>query len=179
MIKILVGSENPVKIDAVKEAFLKYFDEVEVTGMPANSKVAAQPVGNETFAGAKNRAVELKNINDERNLQADYFIGIEGGIAKFFNEWFALGLMCIMDKENKTSFGASPLFELPESVTQELLKGIELGDVMDRITGDHNTKQKEGAIGYFTNGIMNRKDLYVQGLITAFIPFLHKELFFN
>ncbi len=179
MIKVLVGSKNPVKIDAVKEAFLKYFSDVEVTGIPADSKVAAQPVGDETFAGAKNRAAELQKINVKNNLHADYFIGIEGGIAKFFNQWFALGLMCIIDKEGKTGFGASPLFELPESVTEELLKGVELGDVMDRITGDHNTKQKEGAIGYFTNGIMNRKELYVQGLITAFIPFLHEELFFN
>ncbi len=179
MVKILVGSKNPVKIEAVKEAFLKYFDVVEVTGIHANSKVAAQPVGDETFAGAKNRAVELMQINNSKNLQADYFIGIEGGIAKFFNQWFALGLMCIINKEGKTGFGASPLFELPKSITEELLKGVELGDVMDRITGNRNTKQKEGAIGYFTNGIMDRKELYVQGLITAFIPFLHKELFFK
>ena len=177
--KILVGSKNPVKIEAVKEAFSKYFNHVEVVGISADSKVSAQPVGDETFEGAKNRASGLRKINDEQNLQADYFIGIEGGISIFFNQWFALGLMCIIDKEGNTGFGTSPLFEIPKSFTGELLKGVELGELMDRLTGDHNTKQKGGAIGYFTNGIMDRKELYVQGLITAFIPFLNQELFFN
>ncbi len=177
--KILVGSKNPVKIDAVKEAFSKYFNGVEVKDMSAESSVSPQPVGDETFRGAKNRASWLKKINDEESLNADYFIGIEGGISRFFNMWFALGLICIIDKEGKAGFGASPLFELPGSVTEELLKGIELGEVMDKITGNHNTKQKGGAISYFTNGVMDRKELYVQGVITAFIPFLHKELFFN
>ena len=177
--KILVGSKNPVKIEAVKEAFSKYFEEPEIIGISADSKVSAQPVNGETFEGAKNRATELKQLNSENNLGAKFFVGIEGGIAEFFNKWFALGLMCIIDEEGKTGFGTSPLFELPSSVTKELLNGTELGEVMDKLTGDHNTKQKSGAIGYFTNGVMDRKSLYVPGLITALIPFLHKDFFFK
>jgi inosine/xanthosine triphosphatase len=177
--KVLVGSKNPVKIEAVKEAFSKYFPDLEVFGISADSRVSAQPVNGETFEGAKNRAMELKQINTKENLGANYFVGIEGGIAEFFNKWFALGLMCIIDTDGKIGFGTSPLFELPYSVTKELLNGIELGEVMDRLTGDHNTKQKSGAIGYFTNGVMDRKSLYVPGLITAMIPFLHKDFFFG
>ena len=177
--KILVGSKNPVKIEAVKEAFSKYFEEPEIIGISADSKVSAQPVNGETFEGAKNRAMELKQINSKNNIGAEYFVGIEGGIAEFFDKWFALGLMCIIDEEGKTGFGTSPLFELPSSVTKELLNGTELGEVMDKLTGDHNTKQKSGAIGYFTNGVMDRKSLYVPGLITALIPFLHKDFFFK
>ncbi len=177
--KILVGSKNPVKIDSVKNAFSKYFSDIQIIGIHAESGVSPQPINDETFEGAKNRAEELKNKNITEGLNADYFVGIEGGIAKFFNQWFALGLICIIDKEGKIGFGSSPLFELPKSITKELLKGIELGDVMDKITGNHNTKQKEGAIGYFTKGRMDRTELYMHGLITALIPFLHKDLFFE
>ncbi len=177
--KVLVGSENPVKIEAVKEAFSKYFKNVEVIGIKVDSKVPAQPINNETFEGAKNRALELKRINEEKNLNAKFFVGIEGGIIKIYSKWFAFGGMCIIDEEGRMGFGTSPHFELPEKIVKELLNGIELGDVMDKITGKHNIKQKEGAIGIFTKGKMNRKNLYVQGLIVALVPFLNEDLYFN
>lgn len=176
--KILVGSKNPVKIDSVKEAFSKYFENIEVIGMKVDSKVSDQPINDETFEGAKNRALELKKINEKEKLEAEYFIGIEGGIIKSYSKWFAVGIMCIINKDGKMGFGASPHFELPEKIIKKLLEGIELGLVMDEITGEINIKQKGGAIGYFSKEVMKRKDLYVSGLITALIPFLNKELYF-
>ncbi len=175
--KILVGSKNPVKINAVKTAYERYFGNVETIGMEVDSKVSSQPINDDTFKGAKNRSAELKKINDTNNLNADYFVGIEGGIIKLFSTWFAFGCMCVMDKEGNTGFGTSPMFELPESIIRQLLSGKELGLIMDELQNQSNTKQKHGAIGYFTNGVMDRHNLYVQGLITAIIPFLHKEMF--
>ena len=51
MTKVLVGSENPVKISSVKNAFEKYSDKVKVTGINVNSRVSNQPVNEETFEG--------------------------------------------------------------------------------------------------------------------------------
>ncbi len=177
MTKVLVGSQNPVKIHSVKDAFEKYFENVEVIGFKVNSKVSDQPVNEETFEGAKNRAFELINKNKKDNLNADYFVGIEGGIIQIYSKWFAFGCMCIADKDGKTGFGTSAHFELPKGIIDELLNGKELGDVMDEIQNKFNTKQKHGAIGYFTNGVLGRTELYVPGLITALIPLLHQELF--
>ena len=177
--KILVGSKNPVKISSVEEAFKNYFDNIEVIGMEVKSGVSIQPVNDETFTGAQNRALKLKEINDSQNLCAKLFVGIEGGITKRFDKWFAFGCMCVIDNNGRTGFGTSPHFELPQSVVEKLLQGIELGDVMDEIMNQQNTKQKHGAIGYFTNGVMNRKELYIEGLKVAVIPFLHKEMFFK
>lgn len=176
--KILVGSKNPVKIDSVKEAFANYFDEIEVVGVEVDPEVSIQPINDETFTGAKNRALKLKVLNDSENLGAEYFVGIEGGITKQFDKWFAFGCMCVVDKEGRIGFGTSPHFELPKAVVEKLLSGIELGEVMDNIMSQQNTKQKNGAIGFFTNGVMNRKELYMEGLKVAVIPFLHKEMFF-
>jgi inosine/xanthosine triphosphatase len=177
--KILVGSKNPVKIDSVKEALSNYFNNIEVIGFEAKSGVPVQPVGDDTFIGARNRALYLKSINENQNINADLFIGIEGGIAKQFDKWLAFGCMCIIDKDGNEGFGTSPHFELPVGVVEKLLSGIELGDVMDEILNAENTKQKHGAIGYFTKGVMNRKELYIEGLKVAIIPFLHKNLFFK
>ena len=178
MTKILVGSKNPVKIRSVEEAFEKYFGNTEVIGIDVNSRVSAQPVNDETFEGAKNRAFELIDKNKEEKLNADFFVGIEGGITQIYSKWFAFGCMCIADKDGKTGFGTSAHFELPERIVNELLNGKELGDVMDEIQNKSNTKQKHGAIGYFTNGAIGRAELYIPGLITALIPFLHQEHYF-
>jgi inosine/xanthosine triphosphatase len=177
--KILVGSKNPVKIEAVKEAFSKYFDKINVVGIEVSADVPAQPINDQTFDGAQNRALTLQAVSNAKNLDADFFVGIEGGIQKNFDRWFAFGCMCIIDKKGNTSFGTSPHFELPENVIQQLLKGIELGNVMDKIMNTKNSKQNHGAIGFFTNGAMNRKELYVPGLIAALVPFNHKEMYFK
>ncbi len=177
--KILVGSKNPVKIASVQEALKNYFADVSVEGIEVDSGVSVQPVNDETFIGARNRALKLKELNDSQNLKADFFVGIEGGIARQFDKWFAFGCMCIIDSEGKIGFGLSPHFELPDFVVEKLLAGVELGEVMDGIMNQQNTKQKNGAIGFFTNGVMNRKELYIEGLKVALAPFLHKKMFFN
>ncbi|MGC9132726.1 MAG: inosine/xanthosine triphosphatase, partial [Candidatus Micrarchaeia archaeon] len=133
----------------------------------------------ETFEGAKNRALELKKINEEKNLGAKFFVGIEGGIIKIYSKWFAFGAMCIIDDEGKIGFGTSPYFELPENIITHLLNGTELGEVMEKISGIPNIKQKNGAIGFLTKNVMDRKSLYVHGLVVALIPFINKNLYFK
>ncbi|MCU7496481.1 MAG: inosine/xanthosine triphosphatase [Ignavibacteria bacterium] len=176
---VLVGSANPVKVNAVRDSFSRYFEGVEVKGYATASKVPDQPFGEETFTGAKNRVLGLLEVNSRENLNADYFVGIEGGVLSYFSRWFGFGVMCIMDKNGKTGFGTSPHFELPQVVMEELHNGKELGIVMDELTGKMNTKYHNGAIGFFTNGVMDRKDLYVHGMTVALAPFLHRELFFS
>jgi len=175
--KVLVGSRNPVKLEATKDAFSAYFDTVEVVGIGVNSKVSNQPIEDETFVGARNRALALSRINEEQNIKAEFFVGIEGGIRKLFGQWFTFGVICIMDDAGRVGYGTSPFFELPLDITEQLLAGTELGDVMDNLIGEENTKEKQGAVGYFTKGVMDRRRYYVAGLTVALIPFLNAELY--
>jgi non-canonical (house-cleaning) NTP pyrophosphatase len=99
-----------------------------------------------------------------------------------FDRWFTFGVMCIMDDKGRIGYGTSPFFELPSHITEELLKGkgaIELGDVMDSLIGEKNTKEKQGAVGHFTKGVVDRKRYYVDGLTVALIPFLNADLYFE
>jgi inosine/xanthosine triphosphatase len=176
-VKVLVGSENRLKLEAAEEVFSRYFGEVEVIGVEVDGTVSSQPLASETLEGAKNRALEVSRINDERRLDAKFFVGVEGGILKLFSKWFALSVMCIMDDMGRTGYGTSPMFELPGVIAQQLLEGSELGDVMDRVTGQRGTKEGQGAAGFFTKGVMDRKRICADGLVAALVPFLNEDLY--
>ena len=60
--KILIGTKNPGKIQGAKEAFEKYFENVQIEGIPVSSDVNAQPINKEIFQGAQNRVKNLKNM---------------------------------------------------------------------------------------------------------------------
>ena len=181
VMKVLVGSRNPVKVKATRVAFAQFFDDVEITALAVSSSVSAQPIEDETFAGAEHRAEGLRVLNDEQHLHAQFFVGIEGGIKQLRQRWFAFGATCVLDTCGRRGYGTTPFFELPNAVSAELLKGtgVELGDVMDRVTGEANTKQKQGAVGFFTRGVMSRKEYYVAGLTVALIPFLNPDFYFR
>lgn len=168
--KIMVASKNPVKIDAVKEAFSSYFKDLEVIGEGVSSGVSDQPFGWDTFLGAENRAKALHG-------KADFSVGIEGGVFTRFGKHFTFGAICVMDRTGRLSFGTSPILELPEAVVSGLKEGKELGTVMDELTNEHNSKQKGGAVGFFTKGVVTRKAFYTSGIMVALAPFVREEAY--
>jgi inosine/xanthosine triphosphatase len=176
-VKVLVGSRNPVKIGAVQDVFGQYFPELEVEGIEVASGVPAQPVGDDTFAGARNRGVALHALNCEQQLGAGFCAGLEGGIAQLAGQWFAFGAICLVDAAGRCAFGVSPMFELAPALLEPLLQGEELGHVVDRLSGDQNTKQKGGAIAYLTQGRLGRRELYAQGVVMALVPFLNPHMY--
>lgn len=46
-------------------------------------------------------------------------------------------------------------------------RGKELGDVMDSLVREKDTKKRGGAIGIFTRGMVSRKELYEHGVWMA------------
>ena len=178
MVLILVGSENPVKLESVRVAFSQYFNPVDVVGRKVPSFVPDQPLNGDTYLGARNRVQELQKLNLREQLNADFFVGIEGGVVEMYGTWMCNGVMYIMDRLGKSSYGTSAHFQLPPSVLDKVKEGIELGDLTDALTGQHNTKQKGGVIAYLTKGAMDRKALYVPGLIVALVPFVNREIYF-
>jgi inosine/xanthosine triphosphatase len=175
--KILVGSNNPVKITATQAAFERYFTEVHVEGLAVEPGVPSQPIGTETFLGAENRATMLGSENERRNLGADYVVGIEGGVLSLHNAWFSFGAVCIMDRKGHNGLGTSPLFPLPNKIVREINKGKELGHIIDAVSDSCNSKQKNGAIGFLSRDQISRHDIYEQAVIMALLPFLNPQLY--
>lgn len=176
--KIIVGSKNNVKIDAVREIirdypFLVY---AEVASTEVNSNVGNQPKSLEAgILGAKNRA-------HAAFVDCDFAIGLESGIMPVPHS--RMGWMdftaCIIFDGKKTCLGLSSCFEYPKEVTRLLIENDTEASYAFRAAGltDHERiGYAEGAIGILTNGRLTRKEYTKQALRTALIQLEHPELY--
>jgi len=66
---------------------------------------------------------------------------------------------------------------LPPQVTKYVREGMELGQADDIVFGSSNNKQKGGAVGHLTNGVIGRSEYYKHAVILAFVPFQWPELY--
>lgn len=175
--KVATGSENPVKLQAVKQAFVKVFpnEHIVVTGVSVASGVSDQPFGDdETLKGALNRVKNTKRL-----AEADYYVGLEGG-CKFYkeesNELEAFAWMVVSNGE-LSGKSRTASFVLPKEVAQLVKGGLELGHADDRVFKRSDSKSKNGAVGILTHDVIDRASYYEQAIILALIPFLHPDLY--
>lgn len=174
LITVVVGSKNPVKVNAVRTALASVFadSQIECEGQDAPSNVSDQPMtSTETRRGAINRVAFC-----QQHCQADFYVAIEGGVDLFEYGPATFAYIVITDGQRR-SIGRSAILPLPPTVYQALQDGDELGPVMDKLFNTHNIKQKGGAIGLLTNGTATREDNYTQALILAMAPFLYGALY--
>lgn len=170
---VVVTSFNPVKIEAVKHAFESQFPgrSIRVAPLSVESGVADQPMSDaETLAGARNRvaAARLKMPD------ADYWVGLEGGLDFFDGRLMAFAWMAVAGPGGRDSETRSPTLPLPPQVQALVADGLELGAANDRVFSTLNSKQAGGAYGLLTGGAMTRESIYTQTLVLALIPFVHE-----
>ena len=172
--KILVASKNPVKVNAVKEAFRICFSEAhEIEGLTVSSGVSDQPrCDGETKAGAATRVENL--IKSGRKAQ--FYVGVEGGVDVIDGLLYTFAWIAVSDGEQQ-SFARTGSFELPPEVARLIYSGMELGDADDLVFGKQNSKQQNGAAGLLTRDIVTREQLYLQAIILSLIPFMNKNLY--
>ncbi len=173
-IKVAVGSQNPVKIEAVKSAFKKVFGDCEVVDVSVLSGVSDMPTSfSATVQGAKNRAQRARE-----KVDADFGVGLEGGLEDKLGETFLSGFVAIVDKDNVWGYGQGTGLLMPKKIIEKIRKeNRELGDVMDEIRSVKNTKQHEGCVGFFTDNLISRQESFELPIIYALSRFTKKEMF--
>jgi len=173
--KIIVASKNPIKINSAKLGYQKVFPNstFECEGVSVPSNVSDQPMSNqETLQGATNRATNAKNDFPDAN----FWIGIEGGIERMGEEMMAFAWIVILSKDRKGKARTGTFF-LPPKVVELINVGKELGEADDIVFGHSNSKQKNGAVGILTKNLTDRTQFYVEAMVLALIPFLNKEIY--
>lgn len=173
--KILIGTKNPGKIEGARQAFEKYFTDVEIEGISVESEVSNQPINEEIFQGAKNRVKNLKKCAAKMNIDANFFIASEAGITNLLGDWIDINAVVIEDSKGFQSVGTSQGFPIPEKYIEEI-KEIELGKVMDKIfSGDQLSKGK-GGISILTRDEISRIDLTRNAFIMALTSHINGEI---
>ena len=171
--KVVVTSHNPVKIAAVREAFLTQFplQEIQLISVAVESGVPDQPMSDdETRLGARNRVANARL----KQPDADYWVGLEGGLDFFDGRLMAFAWMVVAAGNKHISETRSVTLPLPPEVQRLVSEGLELGEANDRVFSTLNSKQGGGAFGLLTDGLMTREGIYTQTLILALIPFVHE-----
>ncbi|NME71570.1 inosine/xanthosine triphosphatase [Flammeovirga aprica] len=175
--KVVVASKNPVKINAALAGMQKILPNVQfdVTGCDVPSGVSDQPMTTqETWEGALNRANNAK----ESEPEADFWVGMEGGIDKDEEgKMFAFAWMCVLDNNGNMGKGQTGVFYLPPKVQQLVEEGVELGHANDQVFNEVGSKQKGGAVGSLTFGALGRTEYYVQAMVLAMIPLVNPKLY--
>ena len=152
--KVIIGSKNPAKIAAVENTFPN--ENSEFISLDIPSGVNEQPFSDEeTIKGAINRAVGALMQGN-----GDIGIGLEGGVQEtslglLICNW---GALAVPGKAPIIAGGAR--FLLPEEVASRLRLGEELGPVMEDYANQKNVRKHEGAVGIFTNSLVNRAEMF-------------------
>ena len=172
---IVVGSKNPVKVACAEEAFqLTFDDQILVQSLDVDSGVSPQPKGDqETYLGAYNRASNCKEAFPE----ADFWVGIEGGIDDMGDSMTAFAWIVVLDKAGKVGRSRTASFFLPPKITVLVREGTELGKANDIVFQRENSKHGGGAIGSLSRGLVSRKELYKQAVLLALITFSMADLY--
>ncbi|HEX2621449.1 MAG TPA: inosine/xanthosine triphosphatase, partial [Phototrophicaceae bacterium] len=175
---IVVGSTNPVKLQSAREGFAAMFPDVplELHGVEAASGVSDQPFEDEeTLKGAHQRALNAwKQIPN-----ADYAIGIEGGVARLSDEDLMAFAWVVVLNGEKIGRAKSGAFVLPREITTLIRQGMELGHADDVVFGKQDSKRRNGSIGLLTDDALTRTGFYSPAVLMALIPFKNPILTFG
>jgi inosine/xanthosine triphosphatase len=173
-----VGTTRAPKVDGIKagleicarhypslageNAFVCEKTESGVSDMPLSIE--------ETMQGAKNRANNLL----VQGIEADYYVGIEGGVSRFGEKAYLFGTVYVQNREGEGHFGVSPMIEVPSAIDRMLFEeGKELGPVMAELSGKVDIRSENGSMGAWSEDMFTRKDEFEVAMKAAMAPFFN------
>lgn len=159
---VAVGSTQFAKVQAVKQ--VAKLRQLRVIACPAHSSVSSQPLSDlETMEGALNRA---RYVLDKTGCAIG--IGLEGGMMSIQDRMFVCNWGALVSEDQVEVVTGGLRFPLPEDMSEELLHGKELSEIIAKHPNQEARSQQHelGTVGLMTNGFVTRKDMYVQ-MVTA------------
>jgi inosine/xanthosine triphosphatase len=169
---VVVASANPVKVTVAKRAFAAVFpdEQFDFIEMKSESGVPDQPMGDEARQGAQNRIRYIQ----KQHPHADFWIGQEGGLCQEGDRLFARAWIAVLDQTGFMAESSTAQFYLPKKIVDDITAGMELGNATDKFFATVNSKHGLGAVGYLTDGIIDRTEYYFQAAIVALSEIKHK-----
>ncbi|HET9711145.1 MAG TPA: inosine/xanthosine triphosphatase [Pyrinomonadaceae bacterium] len=185
---IALGSDRAAKIMAVRASVVRVaaidpdWANANVVARRVETSIPAMPLTDwQLMQGARERALAARDSLKSRRLEADIYVGLEGGFhsVSIEGEWhtFLRGWAYATDGE-RGAFGAAPSISVPAYIVKNVVEGRrELGSVMDEVTGGRDIRSKQGAWGVLSRDLVTRSMSFEVALIAAFAPFYNPKLY--
>jgi len=185
---IALGSDRAAKIMAVRASVARVavvdpdWANANVVARRVETNIPAMPLTDwQLMQGARERALAARDSLRSRRLEADLYVGLEGGFHSISieGEWhtFLRGWAYATDGQ-KGAFGAAPSISVPPYIVKRVVEGrSELGTVMDEVTGGRDIRSKQGAWGVLSRDLVTRSMSFELALIAAFAPFYNPRLY--
>lgn len=171
--RIAVGSQNPTKVASVTHVARRLWPGVEVVSVEVPSGVDVQPTSDEeAVLGARNRAQEALV-----SAGADLGCGLEGSVVDTAYGMFLEGWAVVIDRQGREGIASGGRILLPRRIADAVRAGAEVGPVSSRVTGIPHIKERQGTVGYLTNGLVTRVTAQEKTVAYALARFLHPELY--
>lgn len=185
---IALGSDRAAKIMAVRATVARIAEidpswaEASVVARAVVTNVPAMPLTDwQLMQGARERALAVRDLLRGRRLEAEIYVGLEGGFHSISieGEWHTfLRGWAYATAGKRGYFGASPSITVPDALTKRVLEGRrELGLVIDETSGKRDVRSREGAWGVLSRDLVTRSMSFELALIAAFAPFYNAELY--
>ena len=185
---IALGSDRAAKIMALRASIARIatidpdWSNANVVARRVETSVPAMPLTDwQLMQGARERALAARDSLYSRRLEADLYVGLEGGFhsVSIEGEWhtFLRGWAYATDGR-QGAFGAAPSISVPPDIVRSVVEGRrELGAVIDELTGGRDIKSKQGTWGILSRDLMTRSMSFEVALIAAFAPFYNPKIY--
>lgn len=171
-VRVRVGTDNPVKVRAVRSVFEALRIRAVVRAVPVSTQVPEQPFDHDAVRGALHRA-------EAALAEGDFGVGIEAGLVwdDVLQDFFDVQYCAVVDRAGRVTIGHGPGFVYPPGVVERVKAGETVGAAMETLSGVRDIGSKHGAIGYLTKRRLDRDRLTEAGVLMAMVPRIRPELY--
>jgi len=180
---IQLATANPTKRKGAAAALRRVFGgKFAIAAHSEDSRVSAHPFNEETFRGASNRAhaawerangkARGKKGGAAKGKGCDYALGIESGLFSGMCRGLHIDItVCCVYDGKEESYGTGMGFLVPEHIVHRIVaKKSDLSEALKEITGIEKIGWQQGALGWFSDGMMHRAEQIEASVACAFVP---------
>ncbi len=164
---IFIGSTNPIKINAVKQAAGNQWPQAEIKNLEVDSGVKSQPDSDaETKQGAINRARRvlqqgLAGLKSREDKEQYLGVGLEGGVRiDQSQQMWTTVWAAVVDQSQQAYLANGARFQVDPVVAAAIRQGREMGPIVSNLLDGRPIKKQEGYIGVVTNNFVDRTEEY-------------------
>ncbi len=162
--KIVLTSNNNVKLKVTEKAFSQIFTDAKLEIIQLDfEKDGPEPYG---MKGVLNQINESITEAKKRITDADYYIGMEGGVEgeESLDE---VAVVLVHTAKGVEGYSRSVSFQIPRKVSSDIKNGLQLSDSVQDFLNTNNVKKGNGFVGILTNNLVTKEDLYFQPAVVA------------